>query len=145
MDAPVLGEPVRGDGRPCDVRVALRGLRRGFDAPVAANGRPARLWSAGVGHGGPRIASGVANDDARTLHGESWHVSWQGSFWSISPANPFQYSFPFQPLPTAAFCRHFPPSKTLTKNSFFDIVSPISPFMGLLVSPFKDPCKILCF
>ena len=49
-----------------------------------------------------------------SLHGESWHVSWQGPIWSIFPDNPFQDLL----VPSISFQQpHFavmspPPSKT---------------------------------
>ena len=86
-----------------------------------------------------------------TLHGESWHGSWQGPFWSISPANPFKYSFSL-PLPSnTLFCRHFPPFKDPYKqSSLFHTVTLIWGLPALFVvppdpPPFKDACHKTTF
>ena len=79
-----------------------------------------------------------------TLHGESWHGSWQGPFWSISPANPFQYSsVPSSPFQQPHFAVIPPPSLKAhaKKTHFLTRSASFAQFMGLFAPFFKDPYK----
>ena len=79
-----------------------------------------------------------------SLHGGSWHGSWQGPFWSISPANPFQYSsVPSSPFQQPHFAVIPPPSLKAhaKKTHFLTRSASFAQFMGLFAPFFKDPYK----